>query len=87
MKKIALTLFALGLFASSNGFAADDNSKVAERKAKITAHLDKKIALLNEFKTCVNGASKKGDIKACRQAHKPKMKALKEERKAMKKNK
>lgn len=83
--KILLSILALSLFAGFNAQA--DEAKIAERKTKVSAHIDKKITLLNEFKSCVNTASKKGDIKACRQAHKAKMKTLKEERKAMRKNK
>ena len=39
--------------------------KMAERKTKVIAGIDKHIAALQEFKTCVSAASQKGDIKKC----------------------
>ena len=84
-RKILITTLALSLFGSFNAFA--NEGKINERKAKVSAHIDSKIALLNEFKTCVSGASAKGDIKNCRKTHKGKMKDLRSEFKASRKNK
>jgi hypothetical protein len=78
MIKIA-TLISFTLIQLASTLVQADDNKINEHKTKISAHIDKRIALLNEFKTCVNAASKKGDIQTCRKNHKEKMANLKED--------
>ena len=57
-------------------------AKFAEKKAFILDHLDKKTGLINNFKSCVNGATKGKELKACRQTYKASMKELRASAKA-----
>lgn len=81
MKCILSVVLCCSAF-SINAFADHHGERLAARKANIQAHLDKKIAQLNEHKSCVSSASAKGDIKKCMVSHKEKMKSLKSEMKA-----
>jgi len=80
MKKIVLLLSASFVFTSPS-FAAK-GERMEARKAQMTAHLDKKIAQLNEHKSCISAATGKDSMKACKKAHKQKMKDLKSEMKS-----
>lgn len=79
--KVAVTVASMALFWGLSAQA--DEAKFAERKSQALSHIDKKIANLNEHKTCINNASKKGDLKACHQTHKSKMQTLRGEFKEM----
>lgn len=84
MKFLVFALSVIVVFSVS--FAEGDKAKMSleDRKAKVTGHIDKRIASLNEFKTCVSGVTEKGGIKTCRKANKQRMAKIKEEQKAMK---
>ena len=73
LKMVVVTL----LIGSSFTFANPALFKV--RKESILNHIDKKIELLNEFKSCVSEANKHSDLKACRQNHRASMAKLREE--------
>ncbi len=71
--KSLLVLLAF-VFCSTSVFAEPD---LAAAKAEMTAHLDQRIAHLNEAKTCIANATQREDMKKCH-------KALKEEHMEMK---
>lgn len=71
-----LMIFAL---LSTSVFAEEDLSKAKEH---MTASLDKRIALMQEAKSCVAAATTKEALKACRTQMKEKRQGLKEEMKA-----
>jgi hypothetical protein len=73
MKVLLLAL----AFLSTVSFA-DDNANFEEHKKEILSHIDKKISMLNEHKTCVSSASSKDDLKKCHEG-------MKEDREVMKK--
>ena len=83
MKKIlivALCLTSLSVFA-------DDSSKemnFADAKAKMLAHLDERIAHVNKAKECVNAATTKEALKACRDQMHQEGKAMRGDWKAKK---
>lgn len=60
MKKL---LFAALLSLSIPAIAQED--KFEDKKAKMISHLEKRIANLNEAKTCVSGAADKEALKGC----------------------
>ena len=69
MKKIMI-LIAMSLsfsFAGADHHEDGDKMGIDVRKANITAKVDKKIAILNEFKSCVNASKDRAGIKNCRQ--------------------
>lgn len=73
MKLISTIVLMTSLFS----FSAIANEKsIDEKKAQTLSHLDMKIASLNDFKSCVDAAKEKGDIKKCRSTHKEKMKSM-----------
>ncbi len=76
LKIIAVTL----LIGSSFTFANPALFKA--RKEFMLNHINKKIELLNSFKSCVSNATKRSDLKICRQNHKASIVKLKEEAKA-----
>lgn len=68
MKLIIITATVLvGSMAWSQGEPAKDN--IAEKKTRTLEMIDKRIASLNEFKTCVNGATEPSAMKACWDKH------------------
>ncbi len=67
-------LTALLITCSVASFAA---GTIDERKQKIADNVDKRIAVLQTFKTCVQASETKEAIKACRVTKKEAMKALK----------
>lgn len=81
MKKILLVLAVMSV--SSFGFSKEGKEKKSfdERKAHVTANIDKRIASLNEFKTCVNSAQE-GGIKKCHLENRTRMQQLKMDNKA-----
>lgn len=53
-----------------------------ENKARILQNIDTRIGYINQFKSCVSGATSKDQMKSCRQDHKSKMQAFQAENKA-----
>lgn len=86
MKSI-LTLI-LSTFLAIPSFASDSVKKEEKWKAK-KAHkverLTKKIAILQEVKTCFEGAESREAFKQCKATHKEKRKQLKEHKRKYKK--
>jgi hypothetical protein len=65
----------------SFAFAEDKKAaKFEEIKPKILAHIDQRIDLLQKHKSCVQSASSKEQMKACRDSHKDLMKKIREDR-------
>lgn len=62
-----------------SAFADDHEEKLAERKAKAVENIGKRIDSLNQLKSCIQGASEKGDMKQCRKDHKARMEPLRKE--------
>lgn len=85
------TFLALMLaFGSLTAFAekTKDEGKFEDRKAKLSMHLEQKIATLQEAKSCVSGAKDEKTLKAChekmreqRKERRDKMKEKKREKK------
>jgi hypothetical protein len=70
-------------------FALAEDKKAAkfeEIKPKILAHIDQRIDLLQKHKSCVQSASSKEQMKACRDSHKELMKKIREEKRKSKSN-
>lgn len=74
-----ILLFATLLI--STAYADQKEENFTTIKATISANIDQKIAQLQSFKSCVQGASAHEQLKACREAHKAAMKKLHEENK------
>ena len=81
---ILLTFFSLNLLADDDK-AQRKAQRIAERKAQASQRIDTKISHLNNLKSCINNATKKEEIKACRKKHKAIMKPLRDKWKAEKK--
>jgi hypothetical protein len=80
---IALILLASTLcFADKNG--ETKNKSIEEIKANSAARMDKRISLLQTAKSCIQGASSKDAIKACRKSKREAMKAIKGKHKGRK---
>ena len=79
LKKFKIVSIAI-LVSSSFIFANPALFKA--KKEFMLNHIDKKIELLNSFKSCISNATKHSDLKKCRQNHKASIKKLKEEAKA-----
>jgi hypothetical protein len=58
---------------------------IEEVKSHILNKMDKKISILNSFKSCVSSAGSHDAIKSCRQQKKESMKAIKGEHKGKRK--
>lgn len=71
----ALILILLLLPALS--FADQKQENLNEVKAKIASNIDKRISNLNTFKSCIQSASSRDQMKACREKHRASSKALK----------
>lgn len=74
--KILLSLTTLVFSSASHA------DQFVERKNKVIQGIDKKIEHLSSLKSCISNASKKEELKSCRQEHKSTMKALRETRRA-----
>tara|TARA_B100001248_G_scaffold262728_1_gene261737 strand:+ start:10083 stop:10331 length:249 start_codon:yes stop_codon:yes gene_type:complete len=72
MKTLSILIF---LFATT-AFAQGQGGKWEARKATVLENADKRIAAINELKTCVSGAEEKEAFRSCVKAHKEKMKTL-----------
>lgn len=74
--KVFITLAVLSFCAS---VSAQEKEMFSKAKEHSLSNIDKRIGYLNELKSCVSSASDMAAVKACRQAHKTKVKALKDE--------
>ena len=66
---------------------AGEGKSFEEHKTMMTQKIDKKIANLNEAKTCVQGAKDKEALKACHEKMREQKKEMKKEWKDKKKDK
>ncbi|MBF0343760.1 MAG: hypothetical protein HQL06_05965 [Nitrospirae bacterium] len=76
-----MCLLALGLCLNGVVFANDaqsreSNSGFEERKAKIVENVDKRIKVMQDFKSCVSAAKDRGALKKCMQDRKQAMQQL-----------
>ena len=67
MKKVIIPLFftCLGFSALA---VAEPAGQAEDFKQKLIAHVEGEIALLNQFKTCIQAAKARPDIEACNNA-------------------
>ncbi len=72
--KLVLSLTTLVFSTTSHA------DQLIERKNKVIQGIDKKIEHLSSLKSCISNASKKEELKICKQEHKSTMKALRETR-------
>lgn len=87
MKKLLVTglcLFSLAAFADNHEEGSGKNFE--EQKAQIIQNLDKRIAGLNEMKSCISAAADKAAAKACREKFKEAKEDMKEEWKEKKRS-
>jgi 5-bromo-4-chloroindolyl phosphate hydrolysis protein len=54
----------------------------AKKKEFMLDHLDKKVELINTFKSCIKSASKNRGLKSCRESYKASIKELRAKAKA-----
>jgi 5-bromo-4-chloroindolyl phosphate hydrolysis protein len=54
----------------------------AKKKEFMLDHLDKKVELINTFKSCITSASKNRELKSCRESYKASIKELRAKAKA-----
>ncbi|MEM7647248.1 MAG: hypothetical protein AAF203_10080 [Pseudomonadota bacterium] len=80
-------LFLVGALLMTGPVFSKDKGNFEERKKTILANIDKRMALLTEHKSCMQAATNREGIKACRQSHKTQMKGMRDERKAMREEK
>lgn len=88
MRNILVVFFAIFLFPSLS-LAGDEENRgknVEQVKSHILKKMDKKISILNSFKSCVSSANSHDAIKSCRQQKKESMKAIKKENKETRKH-
>ncbi|MES2527628.1 MAG: hypothetical protein V4598_11100 [Bdellovibrionota bacterium] len=78
------TLLTAILFTLCTSVSAQDGEMFAKAKEQHLSNLDKRIALLQEQKTCASAATTKDAMNACRDAHKTAMKSLKESNESFK---
>lgn len=87
MKKILgatlISFIAITSVFAQNGEGPNKEQMLAKAKERMLGNADKHIGLTNEFKSCVNGANSKEELKACGHKMKQSMKALREENKEM----
>lgn len=65
---------------AEEGKSSDKNERFNERKAKVIEQMNKKIGLLQNALSCIHSAADKEALKACRENHRVKMEAMREER-------
>ncbi len=78
---LSLSLSSLSVFAHDH----DKGPSLEDAKAKILAHLEKRISHINETKTCVSAATSKEALKVCKDNMRSKGKAMRDEAKNKKK--
>lgn len=64
MKKLLFVTLLMTSFSTT--FAEKKEVSFSDKKTKVLEMLDKRIALLNEQKSCISAATKEEDFKACR---------------------
>jgi len=74
-------LFLLSAIVVASMFAAPVGGDFAANKAKMVENIDKRIAVLNEFKECSNKAIDQTAMRECKKSEQDKMKTLKNEMK------
>lgn len=74
-----IALFSLNAFAEAP-IASATNDNFAERKTQALANIDKRIAMMNEMKTCISGASDQAALKTCHQKMREEHKGMKMDR-------
>lgn len=67
MNKILITLFSACLGCSTLAAAAT-GQRPDDFKQKLIAHIDNEIAILTQFKTCIQAAQSGADFEACKNA-------------------
>jgi hypothetical protein len=72
-------LLALALFSAVT--FAEDNANFEEHKKEILSKIDKRIAMMNEHKSCVSSASSKDALKKCRESIKEEKNEMQKENK------
>lgn len=88
IKKLIVMLAVIFLFPAIS-LADNDEHKgknIEDVKSHILNKMDKKISILNTFKSCVSSASSHDAIKSCRQQKKESMKAIKGDHKGKRKH-
>jgi len=86
MSKLLLIIVVIFLVQSMS-YAEDGKGKgkrFEENKMRVLGNLDKKLRLLNEFKSCVTSAGSRHELKSCRMTNKTNMEAFRADRTASK---
>lgn len=82
MKKVIIPVF-LTCLGFSSLVVAETGTQAEEFKQKLIAHVDSEIAILGQFKTCIQAAKSHPDFEACNlaknEAQKKKMVEMKKE--------
>lgn len=82
MKKVIIPLF-FACLGFSTLTVAETGERAEEFKQKLIAHVDNEIAILTQFKACIQAAQKHPDFEACKnaknEAQKKKMLEMKRE--------
>jgi hypothetical protein len=89
VKNLLLIIFVIFLFPATL-LADEEKNKgknIEEIKSHILSKMDKKISILNDFKSCVSSADSHDAIKSCRKQKKESMKAIKSKHKGKRKDK
>ena len=79
ISSLVLSLLLIPMTSLADGHGGKGKN-FDQKKAMMVENLTKRIANLQEAKSCAEAASEKGSLKACRQALQEKMKGLKMER-------
>ena len=77
MKVLLIATFLVSMSA----YADQKEENFATVKARISANIDQRMSAIQAHKSCVEGASDREALKACRESHKASMKKLHEENK------
>lgn len=83
-KAVLLSLIILPVFSqnydSNRRDRGQNKNSIEEKKTKILSHIDQRISLLQQSKSCVSAASSRDDLRNCREQTRTKMDALRPER-------
>lgn len=85
MKTLLVAALMIGSFNVFADHHENDGKTFEEKKSMMLSHIDKKIAHMNEKKSCVQAAKDKEGLKACREKMKEHHKEMKKEWKDKKK--
>lgn len=72
------TVLAVFLLAGSLSALAQENEMFQKVKGQRLSNIDKRLGYLQELKSCVSSSTDRGTMKSCDEAHKSKLKALKD---------